>query len=127
LGVILDTNAVSALLSGDKELGRILSSADRHHLPLPVIAEYLFGLLASRRKRRLESLFRRLESDSYVLSPDRETANIYALVRRELKRRGTPIPEHDIWIAALAIQFSLDVASRDPHFDLVSGVSRAAW
>ena len=125
--MILDTNAVSAILAGDKRLGEILADADRHHLPLPVVAEYQFGLLASRRQRRLESLFRRLEADSIVLYPDRETADAYATVRLELKANGTPIPENDVWVAALARQFSLEIVSKDAHFDLVEGIKQLAW
>lgn len=40
LGVILDTNAVSALFLGDPSLDTVLASADRHHLPTVVIGEY---------------------------------------------------------------------------------------
>jgi predicted nucleic acid-binding protein len=125
--MILDTNAVSALLAGDDKLGGILGSASRHHLPLPVIAEYQFGLLAVRRRRRLESLFRRLEAESIVLCPDRETADWYAAIRYELKQKGKPIPENDLWIAAMARQGSLAIVSRDPHFDAIPGVRRIAW
>jgi predicted nucleic acid-binding protein len=125
--VILDTNAVSALLDGDKQLGEILADADCHHLPLGVIAEYQFGLLASRRRRRLQSLFRRLEADSILLIPDRETADWYAAIRYDLKRHGTPIPANDVWIAALARQHTLEIVSQDPHFDHVDRVRRLAW
>ena len=125
--MILDTNAVSALLSGDESLGEILTSAERHHLPLPVVAEYQFGLLGSRKRRRLESLFRRLEADSIILLPDCETAAIYADIRFDLKQHGTPIPENDVWIAALAKQFSLEIVSQDLHFDHVAGVKRLDW
>ena len=125
--MILDTNAVSALLTGDKALGKLLGESDRHHLPLHVIAEYEFGILGLRRGRRLQATFRRLEVDSYLLLPDRETATLYAAIRFELKSAGTPIPENDLWIAALAKQFSLDVVSRDPHFDCVRGIRRLDW
>lgn len=126
--MILDTNAVSALLAGDGELGHILSGATRHHLPLPVIAEYQFGLLVlTRRRKRLESLFHRLEAESIILFPDRQTADWYAAIRLELKRAGRPIPENDLWIAALARQESLEIVSRDPHFDHIDGLRRIGW
>lgn len=126
--MILDTNAVSALLAGRSEsLHHLLDAADRHHLPLPVVAEYQFGLLQLPRPRRLQSLFRRLEADSILLLPDRATADAYASIRHDLKKRGQPIPENDLWIAALARQFDLDIVSQDAHFDQVPAIRRIGW
>ena len=126
--MILDTNAVSALLAGRNEsLLRILESEDRHQVPLPVIGEYEFGLLQLPRPRRLQSLFRRLEAESIVLYPDRATADLYAAIRHDLRKRGRPIPENDMWIAALARQFELDIVSQDAHFDHIPGIRRISW
>jgi tRNA(fMet)-specific endonuclease VapC len=125
--VILDANAVSALLSGEQNIGRAISNCDRHQLPLPVLGEYQYGMMVSRKERRMAALFRRLEADSDVLYPDRETANVYASIRLELKRTGRPIPESDIWIAALARQFDLEIVSNVAHFDSIAGVRRIGW
>jgi len=43
------------------------------------------------------------------------------------KKAGTPIPENDIWIAALAKQHQLPVLSNDKHFDLVKSIQRIGW
>ena len=126
--MILDTNTVSSLLAGGHDrLNAILQSLARHHLPLAVIAEYQYGLLALERPRRLQSLLRRLEAESAILYPDRATADHYAAIRHELKLRGRPIPENDLWIAALARQHSLEIVSRDSHFDHVEGIRRISW
>lgn len=125
--MILDTNAVSALFAGDRDLAKHLSGSARHHLPLVVSGEYRFGLAASRRRKELESLLSTLERESHLLALDVKTTEHYAAVRRELKAAGTPIPENDIWIAALARRFDLPVVSRDRHFDLVDGVKRIHW
>jgi tRNA(fMet)-specific endonuclease VapC len=104
--MILDTNAVSHLLDGDKYLGEILSVARSHHLPLVVVGEYLFGLRNATKGTRLQSLFRRLEAESEILFPDRQTADSYALIRFELKQLGRPIPEGDIWQSPARISIS---------------------
>jgi len=125
--VILDTNAVSALFLGDRALGAVLDAADRHHLPVVVIGEYRHGLLGSRDRSRLEGLLETLIQESIVLPVDRSTAEEYSQVRHELRQRGRPIPENDIWIAALARQHLQPVVTRDDHFDQVPELRRVAW
>ena len=51
-----------------------------------------------------------------VLEPGRETAEQYAHLFVQLKRAGTPIPDNDLWIAALALEHGLTLIPRDRHF-----------
>jgi tRNA(fMet)-specific endonuclease VapC len=125
--VILDTNAVSALLAGDPGLGEVLAPTLRHHLPVIVIGEYRYGLLRSRHRQELETLLQVLVRESVVLPVDEGTAETYARIRDELRRGGRPIPENDIWIAAVARQYGEIVVSRDGHFDAVAGLRRLSW
>ncbi len=125
--MILDTNAVSAILSADPRITTILDVASKHHLPVIVLGEYRFGILGSRRQKPLQAGLKKLESQSIILSPDQKTAVWYASIRHELKELGRPIPEGDLWIAALARQHALDVVSQDQHFDLVKHVQRIGW
>jgi tRNA(fMet)-specific endonuclease VapC len=127
VAVILDTNAVSALFSGDAAIGEALESADRHHLPVVVIGEYRYGLLRSTVRKRMESLLQTLIHESVVLRIDEATAEIYADVRDQLRLAGRPIPENDVWIAALSRQHDEPVLSKDQHFDAVAGLDRRSW
>jgi tRNA(fMet)-specific endonuclease VapC len=38
-----------------------------------------------------------------------------------------PIPENDIWIAAIALQNDLTLVARDAHFLEVDGLKTEAW
>jgi len=125
--VILDTNAVSALFVGDPALERVLSGESRHQLPVIVIGEYRYGLLGSKHRGHLQGLLETLIRESFVLPVDEATAEMYSQVRDELRRKGKPIPENDLWIAALARQHHQPVVSRDDHFDYVSDLRRVAW
>lgn len=125
--MILDTTAVSALLAGDAGLAKLLGAADRHHLPVVVIGEFSYGLKQSSRRAADEERFRVLEKASDLLNVDPETAHRYADIREELRAAGTPIPVNDLWIAALARQHNLPVASRDAHFDRVRKLNRLSW
>lgn len=59
-----------------------------------------------------------------VLWPGPETAWLAARVSRRLRAEGSPIGDHDLWIAALALQHELTVVSRNErHFGRVDGLS----
>jgi tRNA(fMet)-specific endonuclease VapC len=125
--MILDTNAVSGLLEGHATLEALLAREVRHQLPVIVIGEYRYGLARSRLRRRLLPLFEELIRESTVLPVTAATAAAYATVREALRTQGTPIPENDVWISALAIEHGLDLVSRDSDFDQVPGLRRRTW
>jgi len=125
--MILDTNALSALFEGNMDIATLLESDDRHHLPVIVIGEFYFGILGSAKRVHLKKLLVKLQENSHVLCPDGDTAYHYGAIRYQLKRDGRPIPENDIWIAALARQFELVVVSQDKHFDFINGITRVEW
>ena len=125
--MILDTNAVSGLLEGNPTLAALLVREVRHELPVIVIGEYRYGLARSRLRRRVLPLFEELIRESTVLPVTAATAVAYATVREALRAQGTPIPENDVWISALAIEHGLDIVSRDGDFDQVPGVRRRTW
>lgn len=47
---------------------------------------------------------------------------MYGQVKADLASVGKLIPENDIWIAAIARQFRLPLATRDAHFTAVPGL-----
>jgi predicted nucleic acid-binding protein len=125
--VILDTNALSALLDGEPGVKTVLENTADIFLPVIVLGEYRFGLIRSRARKPLEALLDRLQGMATVLPVDEETVRPYAEIRCELKQAGTPIPSNDVWIAALARQHGLAVLSRDTHFDFVKRLRRLGW
>ena len=56
------------------------------------------------------------------ISIDEDTAEFYSTILRGLKKRGTPIPTNDIWIAAAAFQHGLQLYSLDQHFQSIEGL-----
>ncbi len=125
--MILDTNAVSRLADGDPSLREALQGMSSPHLPAIVLGEYRYGIAGSRHADRYAAWLAELVKGSEVLDVDERTATHYAAIRGELRRKGTPMPSNDTWIAALARQHRLPVLSRDEHFDRVGGVRRVGW
>lgn len=125
--MILDTNALSALADGDEALEPVVRQVSEIAIPVIVLGEYLYGIRRSRNRKPYERWLAEMTAACRVLLVDDSTAGRYAEVREELKHSGRPIPSNDLWIAALARQYSLPLLSRDGHFDFVAGVKRIGW
>jgi len=125
--MILDTNALSAFLKEDRSVLRYVDEAEAFCLPVIVLGEYRFGLTGSKDRAALTAKLDALVADATVLVIDEFTTREYAAVRAELKVAGTPIPENDIWIAALVRQHQMPLLTRDGHFDHVAQLERINW
>jgi len=53
---------------------------------------------------------------------DERTAERYATISVDLKRKGLPIPTNDMWIAASALRHDLALFTYDGHFKHISGL-----
>src|SRR3970282_1192656 len=120
---IIDTNVYSGFLRGEPGSVKALRSAHEIHLPLIVLAELLGGFAArTRAQRDRHTLAQFMVSPRvHLMKPDEKTAQLYADVFGDLRRRGTPIPTNDLWIAALARQHRLALLTYDTHFAAVPG------
>jgi predicted nucleic acid-binding protein len=125
--VILDTNALSAFVDGDRGVGEILRTQERAAIPVIVLGEFRYGIAPSRHRSSYEDWLDSHLRHFDVLPVTDETAVAYAALRVDLKRSGRPIPANDAWIAALALQHRLPVLSRDEHFDAVPALHRRSW
>ena len=125
--MILDTNALSAFVAQDSALLRVIQNAPELSLPVIVLGEYRFGISQSRHRAEYDEWLARDLHLFLVLPIVEETTRHYARIRVELKRKGSPIPANDAWIAALARQHGLEVVTRDTHFDAISSLKRIGW
>jgi tRNA(fMet)-specific endonuclease VapC len=127
VGLILDTNALSAAADREPAALEVVASAERLAVPVIVLGEYRLGIAQSRRRTTYENWLRQWITTVTVLDIDEETTHHYAAIGLELKTIGKPIPANDLWIAALCRQHGLPLVSRDRHFDQVAGVRRIGW
>ena len=124
MGLIADTNALSAFFAGEASAVERLAAADAVYLPVIVLGEFRYGLAGSRKRKEWEPRLMNFAGSCTVL-PVRETTTLpYARIRDQLRKAGTPIPENDIWIAALALEYGQPILSRETHFDKVAAVQR---
>jgi tRNA(fMet)-specific endonuclease VapC len=125
--LILDTNALSAFVDGQPEVGTILSRQNRAAIPVIVLGEFRYGMMASRFRKTYEEWLEVHLRHFDLLPITVETTLPYASLRATLKGLGRPLPANDAWIAALAMQHRLPILSRDEHFDGLSDVRRISW
>jgi tRNA(fMet)-specific endonuclease VapC len=124
--VALDTNRLTDLFQGDTALGEWLGTCDEVWIPLVVLAEIKAGFYCGSRQNRNEILLQKLLARNTVgvLLPSRETAEHYARLFVQLKRAGAPVPDNDLWIAALALEHDLLLITRDQHFERIPQLLR---
>jgi tRNA(fMet)-specific endonuclease VapC len=124
--VALDTNRLTDLFQGDAALAELLGICDEVWVPLIVLAELKAGFYGGTQQIRNEALLRKLLAKTIVgvLLPSRETAEHYARLFVQLKRAGTPVPDNDLWIAALALEHDLRLVTRDRHFQRIPQLLR---
>ena len=124
---LLDTNIVIALFANDANVRTKLGQASEVLIPSIVFGELYYG---ARKSGRAEANIQRVDellAGSAVLDCDAETAQHYALIKNDLRLKGKPIPENDIWIAALALQYDLVLVTRDAHFQEVQNLATENW
>jgi tRNA(fMet)-specific endonuclease VapC len=124
---LLDTNIVVAFFNGDPTIVQQVNRLSIVQLSSVVIGELYYGAFKSAKTQQNIERIRSFLSLCNVLSSDTETSYWYGHIRENLRKKGKPIPENDIWIAATARQHQLILVSRDKHFDEVDSLSVEVW
>ena len=124
---LLDTNIIIRLFTGDSAIQKKMLNGDNLFLPSPAIGELYYG--AQKSGKVAENLHRTntFVENHILLSCDLETAQWYGIIKNQLRRKGRPIPNNDIWIAAIAMQHDLILVTRDSHFDEVESLQTEYW
>jgi tRNA(fMet)-specific endonuclease VapC len=60
-----------------------------------------------------------MNGNSTTLDVNLATAEVYARLRLDLRKKGAPIPENDLWIAAICVQHRVPLWTDDTHFSSV--------
>ncbi|MBI1875673.1 MAG: type II toxin-antitoxin system VapC family toxin [Acidobacteria bacterium] len=121
--VALDTSVAIDVLAGRAE-SLTSQPVTEFLLPVPVVGELRYGALNSRKAEENLAEVERLVAKCRILDITAATADVYARLRLTLKTKGKPIPENDLWIAALCAEHQVKLAAVDGHFDAIDGLQR---
>jgi len=125
--VLLDTTIIIALFNADQAVVSALSDTQEVFAPVIAIGELFYGALKSGQTERNLEKIREFARANTVIPVTAQTGEAYGRIKNRLRERGRPIPENDIWIAAIALQHDLDLATRDTHFQEVEGLRFQRW
>ena len=124
--LLLDTNAYSALKRGHPAAADLVRRSEEVLFSTVVAGELLYGFRCGNRFER-----NRQELDEFIASPfvkvvpvTMATADRFSRVAAALRKRGTPIPINDIWVAAQAMETGAELLSFDRHYEAIDGL---AW
>ena len=126
---LLDTNAISAVMRADSRMATWLSSIgvdDRVVICTITRGEILFGLerlAPGRRRTELEGKAGKLFAILPCEPIPAAAGDRYANVKVSQQRRGLPLDENDLWIAATALVLDATLVSRDSDFQSIAGLS----
>jgi tRNA(fMet)-specific endonuclease VapC len=124
---LLDTNIIIALLEGDDAVLSNLDQAAEVFIPAVALGEVFFGAAKSGRPAENAARVERFASGRAIVSADSEVARECGRLKQHLKKKGRPIPENDIWIAAAAKCHGMVLVARDRHFQEVEDLYTADW
>jgi tRNA(fMet)-specific endonuclease VapC len=122
--VALDTSVIAIDVLAAKADSRLVAGVTEHLLPVPVVGELRYGALNSRKAAENLAKVEALVARCVILDITVATAQVYAKLRLALRQKGKPIPENDLWIAALCVERQVSLAALDAHFDAIDELRR---
>lgn len=125
--ILLDTSAVISHLRLNESVTEKLTAADFLFLPVVALGELLHGAyrlpFPERQLQKIKTFLKAVT----VLGVSSLTAEHFGKISAELSVAGQMIPVNDIWIAALAREYQLPIATHDAHFTRVDGLDVLRW
>lgn len=126
---LLDTDSVSFALRGYGKVGARIQARKPSDLCISAItlAELRYG--ADRKgSRKLHALIDTFTTAVEVIPFDEDAAAEFGRIGNVLARRGTPIGEFDVLIAAHAVSLQCTLVTNNVrHFSRVAGLSVENW
>ena len=122
--IALDTTAYVAFKQSINAVVEYIVKAERILFSPVVLAELMFGFRGGTKFRdNMAELSLFLEHPAVEFVQIGEvTADRYSRIAMDLKRRGSPIPTNDIWIAAQAMEHGAELITLDFHFEKINGL-----
>ena len=124
---LLDTNIIIALFAKDPAVHEHIANAEEVFVSSISMGELYFGAHKSLKVQENIVRLDKFARSNTILPCNTDTARKYGDIKNRLKEKGQPIPENDIWMAAIAQQYALTLVTRDAHFNMVENLKIEVW
>ncbi len=124
---LLDTNIVIALFDRQAAIEEAMAMAGEVFLPSVVVGELYYGAFSSQRVAVNQARLEHFTASATILACDELTAMHFGQIKNGLRAKGRPIPDNDLWIAAIARQYGLTLVTRDEHFRTIENLQSESW
>ncbi|ODS87579.1 MAG: twitching motility protein PilT [Cytophagaceae bacterium SCN 52-12] len=125
--ILLDTNVIIELFKGNPTILENLKGFQSVNISSTVLGELLLGAYRSSDPEKHLAQINGFLLKCQVLAVTAQTANEYGRIKSALLTKGKPIPENDIWIAAVTKYHNLTLISADKHFNEVEMLKVERW
>jgi len=122
--LLLDTSAYVGFKRNIPDVVGIIVGAEWILFSPVVLGELMFGFRnGTRFKENMNELNEFLQHDVVEFAQiGKTTSDRYSRIAAQLKRKGTPIPSNDIWIAAQTMEHGAELITSDQHFEKIDGL-----
>ena len=119
-GKLIDTNVIIRFFKGETELFSLFDDMEQLYVSSISVGELMYGAELSKKSYFNRQNYFCFCQQMKILQPDLEVAKMYGKIKSNLKAKGRPIPENDIWIAATALAADLELVTADSDFENIS-------
>ena len=105
----------------------ISSRLEKYSSRLLFLESYFLAHSKSSRPKANTARIENFAENNAILQCGIATSREYGRIKQQLLQKGQPIPENDIWIAALAIEHGITLVTRDEHFKKIDELKRTVW
>ena len=122
--ILLDTNAYSHYLRGNQKVLSVLASSEEILLSVFVLGELYYGFRGGSNESSNKLILEQFidKPNVKIIRASRDTAEIFAIAKHNLKKSGNPIPLNDVWIAAHALETGSVLVTYDHHFQKIENL-----
>jgi predicted nucleic acid-binding protein len=127
---LLDTDTVIYSLKGHQT---VKANLDRHRqavlkISIVTLMELYYGAYKSQKVTSNLSKIKSIEDAIEIIPLGRESAEVFAMLKANLEKSGTPLDDFDLLLAASALAHDLTLVTNNlKHFKRVEGLRLENW